>query len=293
MKNNSHISFKIKDLLCPVNKSRVSSCRENQIEFEGGLKYPIFDGKPILIDERKSLFSIKGIMDKVNTTQNSDYSDKKNIKNFIRKNLPRLSYDGTVEKRYTDLKKQSNNGLILVIGAGDKSSFYKNIFGDNAIMSDVHLLYDCDIVFDSHQIPFKDESFSLIVLPQVLEHVHKPWIVASEIERVLKSNGRVLIEVPFGFPIHSEYDFFRYTPKGIQSLFEKCRITQITTVEGNWSTVAVALENVLIDVFSNRYLRMVSLLLSRILFWWLKYLDSPKKLEPQFPKGYSFVLVKK
>ena len=287
------MSFIKKYALCPVDKSKILSFKKEEIEFENGLKYPIVNGKSILYDEKKSLFSIKDIESKVNTTQNKTYDDNKNIKNLIRKNLPHLSSDDNIEKRYSDLKKQSNSGPILIIGAGNKILFYKNIFGDDVILSDVHLLYDCDIVFDTHQIPFADESMSLIILPQVLEHVHKPWIVARELERVIKSDGKILIEVPFGFPIHSYYDFFRYTPRGIESLFENCDITNTSIPMGNWSTAAIALENALIDSFSHRYLRIISLFLARIFFWWFKYLDQPRKLEQSFARGYSFELVKK
>ena len=293
MKNNSLIPLLKKYALCPVDKSKVLSLKTEEIEFENGLKYPIVNGKPILIDEKKSLFKIKDIKSKVNTTQNLNYGDDKNLKNLIRKNLPTLSYDNDIEERYSNLKKQSNNGSILIIGAGNKISFYKNIFGKDVILSDVHLLYDCDIVFDTHQIPFADQSMSLIILPQVLEHVHKPWIVAKELERVIKIDGKILIEVPFGFPIHSYYDFFRYTPRGIESLFDNCNVTSTSIPMGNWSTAAVALENALIDSFSNRYLRMISLFLSRTLFWWLKYLDQKNKREQSFARGYSFELVKK
>ena len=59
MKNNSLISLLKKYASCPVDKSKVLSLKTEEIEFENGLKYPIVNGKPILIDEKNSLFKIE------------------------------------------------------------------------------------------------------------------------------------------------------------------------------------------------------------------------------------------
>lgn len=97
-------------------------------------------------------------------------------------------------------------------------------------------------------------------------------------ERVTKIGGYLLVEVPFNFPYHSPpYDFFRFTYTGLRSLFAKCSLYSYEASEGNASTVAVFNAQFLVDLFSNRYLRIGMLFLSRFLFGWIKYIDLLRK----------------
>jgi ubiquinone/menaquinone biosynthesis C-methylase UbiE len=49
---------------------------------------------------------------------------------------------------------------------------------------------------DGYDLPFRDQSFSLVLLIAVLEHTREPWRLLQEARRVLKHGGRVLIVVP-------------------------------------------------------------------------------------------------
>lgn len=48
-------------------------------------------------------------------------------------------------------------------------------------------------------IPLRDDSFDLVLLFEVLEHVMKPEVVLREINRVLKTNGILFLTVPNRF----------------------------------------------------------------------------------------------
>jgi SAM-dependent methyltransferase len=77
-----------------------------------------------------------------------------------------------------------------------------------------------DIVGDILNFPIPDESFDTVVSTQVLEHVRKPWVMASEIGRVLRKNGIVIASAPFLVPYHADpHDYFRYTKEGMSALF--------------------------------------------------------------------------
>lgn len=78
-----------------------------------------------------------------------------------------------------------------------------------------------DVVGDVLNPPFADSSFDTVISTQVLEHVEKPWIMVSQISRIIKPGGLCIITAPFMFPFHADpHDFFRYSKKGMESLFK-------------------------------------------------------------------------
>jgi SAM-dependent methyltransferase len=61
-------------------------------------------------------------------------------------------------------------------------------------------------------LPFRDGSFDAVVCSELLEHVLAPPAVLAEIHRLLKTQGTLLICVPFLNRIHADpYDYGRYT----------------------------------------------------------------------------------
>ena len=70
----------------------------------------------------------------------------------------------------------------------------------------------------------KNLSFTpnLICMFEVLEHTEDPISAASNIYKILDTNGYLLLSTPFIFHIHDEpYDFFRFTKYGLKNLFSK------------------------------------------------------------------------
>lgn len=51
-------------------------------------------------------------------------------------------------------------------------------------------------VADAHRLPFLNREFDAVFCLEVLEHVENPDVVLSEIHRVLKNNGYVIVLVP-------------------------------------------------------------------------------------------------
>ncbi len=52
------------------------------------------------------------------------------------------------------------------------------------------------LVADAHQLPFKDKRFQAVFCLEALEHIYNPQKVLSEIKRVLKPGGYLIILVP-------------------------------------------------------------------------------------------------
>ncbi len=74
---------------------------------------------------------------------------------------------------------------------------------------DFHSHINIDVRHDLNQIPypFKDQEFDHILASHVLEHLDKPFIIMTELHRILKVGGTLHIKVPHfsrGFT-HSEH----------------------------------------------------------------------------------------
>ncbi len=79
-----------------------------------------------------------------------------------------------------------------------------------------------NFLYDGNKFPFKKGSFEGVFTSQVFEHVFDPENFLSEINRVLKKDGLLLLTVPFIWDEHEQpYDFARYSSFGIQYLLEK------------------------------------------------------------------------
>ena len=52
------------------------------------------------------------------------------------------------------------------------------------------------MIADAHKLPFESEYFDAVFAMEVLEHVHKPETVLSEVKRVLKKDGYAVFLVP-------------------------------------------------------------------------------------------------
>ena len=77
-----------------------------------------------------------------------------------------------------------------------------------------------DVFFDGTNVPFDANHFDAAICTEVLEHCVDPDKLVSEMYRVLKSGGLLLVTVPFMWGEHeAPYDFRRYSTYGIQQLF--------------------------------------------------------------------------
>lgn len=101
-----------------------------------------------------------------------------------------------------------------------RSSFYVGI---DKIAGD-----GVDIQADAHEIPFDSDFFDYVICAETLEHDKAPWLTASEIYRVTKINGLLIVTVPgIGFPRHDyPSDYWRFTTDGLRLLFERFEIME-------------------------------------------------------------------
>jgi SAM-dependent methyltransferase len=82
-----------------------------------------------------------------------------------------------------------------------------------------------------HMNMVQDATYDSAICLEVLEHVPNPFQAVTEIARVLKKEGVLVLSVPHLSRLHEEpNDFFRYTKYGLQALLENAgfRVLAIT-----------------------------------------------------------------
>lgn len=72
---------------------------------------------------------------------------------------------------------------------------------------------------------FVDVEHDMAFCMEVLEHVRDPESVLINIHNSLKRGGKLILSVPFLFPIHGDEDYFRYTKHGLRYLLESVGFT--------------------------------------------------------------------
>jgi SAM-dependent methyltransferase len=72
------------------------------------------------------------------------------------------------------------------------------------------------------KLPLCDETFDVVVCCEVIEHVERPVLVMSELTRVLKPKGLLLLTFPFMFGLHeTPRDFYRPTEFAVSLWLEE------------------------------------------------------------------------
>lgn len=120
----------------------------------------------------------------------------------------------------------SVTGKTLDVGCATKpyeQLFRSDIYHGLEIETTVHSDESkADFYYDGNVFPFQEREYDSVVTNQVLEHVFNPDQFLSEISRVLKPGGALLLTVPFVWDEHEQpYDYARYSTFGLKSLLEK------------------------------------------------------------------------
>lgn len=128
-------------------------------------------------------------------------------------------------ERIVEIMSSQERGKVLDLGCGDGKTGKKLL--DKGF--DVEA-YDMDVErFNFHEVipfkegslnrslPYPDNYFDYVILMEVIEHIYNPDSVISEINRILKNNGKLILSTPnilnvgsrFRFLIEGNFNFFR------------------------------------------------------------------------------------
>lgn len=87
-----------------------------------------------------------------------------------------------------------------------------------------------DVFGSAIELPFKTDSFDVVLSTQVLEHVPEPGTLIREAHRVLRPGGHMVLTAPQTNPLHEEpHDYFRFTCYGLRHLAELCGLEVLET----------------------------------------------------------------
>ena len=76
-----------------------------------------------------------------------------------------------------------------------------------------------DVVATGEHIPFRNETFNLVIATAVFEYFRDPQQAASEVYRVLKPGGSLLVSVAAVAPRFVNEERWRYLPLGLKTVF--------------------------------------------------------------------------
>jgi SAM-dependent methyltransferase len=215
-------------LRCPACRSQLKESGD-QLSCQSFLcrkSYPRTEaGSPVLLNEKKSLFSIE--------TAAAQRTPPKAglLKRFLRLFIPSIGHNPRAGERFRKLSElllaASPKPRVLVIGGEAEGKGFSALSRKiERVETDVLQGERTELICDAHDLPFQDASFDGVIIQAVLEHVLDPQRCVDELHRVLKPGGLVYAETPFMQQVHmGRHDFTRFTHLGHRRLFR--RFTEI------------------------------------------------------------------
>jgi SAM-dependent methyltransferase len=88
----------------------------------------------------------------------------------------------------------AGSGFVKEMNFKDLGAKIAGIDMDSSVLTNPFL--DEAFITNGSVLPFEEDSFDLVISDNVLEHLENPRTVFSEISRVLKSNGKLIIKTP-------------------------------------------------------------------------------------------------
>lgn len=296
-------------LCCPINNkdlkllnpitNKSGEILEGKLISSDGFEYLIKNGIPNLIPMNSILTGTEDNQNIYETISESYVSilHKAGIDSYKITQMDSLRF--SIFSKTKKLCTEYLGGVVLEVGAGgdylknDLKSMY-----DEWISLDYDLRSDSiDLRGDGQQLPFKDEIFDTIISIDVLEHVPNPEKFVSELFRVIKPGGNVILSTPFFFYLHEEpYDFFRFSKYGLRTIFERNGFSVIDIMP---TAGVIAIIGLIISIFITKTFRFSKTILKLLLkinrFIQLKLLlpiDNKLDKNKRFAQGH-FIIAKK
>ena len=112
---------------------------------------------------------------------------------------------------------------LKILDIGSATSPYKSFFAFKEYISlDIEVRGEnIDIIGDISNLPIQGNGMDCIICTEVIEHVKDTENAFRELNRVLKSEGYLILTIPFLIGVHDSIDFYRFTETALRSLLDK------------------------------------------------------------------------
>jgi SAM-dependent methyltransferase len=263
---------------------------------QGGHRFPIVGGIPVLIDESSSVFRLDDFIRQRSTT----FRPTSRARRWLTGLLPELGETLVTATNYRTLAalllQRGGRPQVLVIGGSIAGRGMGDILVNPLIElteTDVSFGPRTALICDAHDLPFTDGAFDGVIAQAVLEHVADPYRCVEEIHRVLREDGLVYAETPFMQQVHmGPYDFTRFTHLGHRRLFRKFDEIASGAGGGPGAALAWSATYFLLGFVRSKTAIAAIKTLTRLTLFWLKYfdrylIDKPGALDGSW--GYYFL----
>lgn len=155
-----------------------------------------------------------------------------------------LSRQGLYEFLEEQFGQIPDRARVLSVGSGGDVN---RLLGDRTRDRDVEIVqFDIDearkpdILGDICIAQLERSAFDVVVISEVLEHLHSPHLALENIHGALRPEGRLILSTPFAFPIHeAPHDYYRYTRHGLAFLLREFRSVRIAERNSYFEAIAV------------------------------------------------------
>ncbi len=136
---------------------------------------------------------------------------------------PEYESSNPYQKKSLELIKKYSDGIVVDLGAGNPKKSFPNV-----CQVEIRKYPNTDIVITEGKIPLKSKSVDAVISEAVLEHVKNPIKYISEIHRILKNSGEVLLDSAFMQPFHGyPHHYFNTTSSALRLLFNQFEIERL------------------------------------------------------------------
>jgi SAM-dependent methyltransferase len=151
-----------------------------------------------------------------------------------------------IKRGLSQLKRRhlSEDTFDLCLDIGGGTSPYRAIFPARRFISlDIAARDTTTIVGDITSLPVGEASVDLVMCTEVLEHIANTGAALSELYRVLRPGGHLVVTVPLLYGEHGVADYYRWTRAGLSTALEGAGmdVVEVASRGGYFSAMGVML----------------------------------------------------
>jgi SAM-dependent methyltransferase len=128
---------------------------------------------------------------------------------------------------------------LMVLDIGGRYQPYRPLIEHRAqryVALDVLRTPLVDVMGKGEELPFKADTFDLVLATQVFEHFPEPHVAAAQVHRILKPGGHLMMTVASVSPRSADHECWRFLPAGLKFVltpFSKVEIVPEVTSIGS------------------------------------------------------------